>query len=434
MILNRFEEGAFVDPLIAKTERKNKFSRMESRLLRRLVPGVIENRTYLDHRIDNLLFEKKPLPATIRNVLRLGVYQIMFLNGIPDRAAVSESVRLASDTGFPGLKGLINGILRNLLRSGVRHDSDLDGIAAGSARFLSVKYSHPLWLVKRWIERFGYDETENLLKINNRPSPLTIQVNSLKATEQQVFEELSDRECRPVKSRFNEGGIIVKGSLDLTSMPTYGKGGFYVQDESARLITSSCPSDPTLGVVDLCSAPGGKLVSLAITRRDKGLMIGNDLSPGRLSRLVENVSRLGLKSIKPVLGDCAMTPFSGHFDIVLVDVPCSGTGTLGKKAELRWRIRESWFRELNTLQVRLIESAANLVAPGGILVYSTCSIESEENESIVERFLRKRMDFSIRDKDSRETMARFWTDLGFFQSLPQRDACDGAFAAFLERE
>ncbi len=430
-VLDTFESGGHIAPALAAFASGVRMDDRNRSLMKKLVSGVLQNRSLLDFRIDELLDSKRArLPVTVRNILRTAFYQILFLDGIPEWAVVSEAVRLAGETGFYRLKGLTNGVLRSFLRSGITKDSALDGLTPGSVECLSVKYSHPAWLVERWVEQFGLEETSELLKMNNRTPPVTFQVNTLRISPADFVDELAASGIEAEKSKPDGTGYNVTGRLDMRVLDSFLRGGIYVQDESGAQIARMNPDDPSLSVIDLCAAPGGKIITSAINREDGGRMIAGDLDAARIRLLKENTERLRLKSILPVVADGRVLPFAGRFDVVLVDAPCTGTGTLRRKADLRWRITPSWLENLPSIQVSLLESAAAMVAPGGKIIYSTCSIEREENTDTITSFLDRHPEFLIEPPPPRD-FTSFTRRDGTVQFLPHRDGCDGAFAANL---
>lgn len=430
-VLDKFESGKSVSFEMEYFASRARMDVLNRSLMKKLVSGVLQNKTLLDFRINELLVKKRSkLPVTLRNILRTAIYQILFLDGIPEWASVSEAVRLAGETGFPRLKGLTNGVLRSILRSGITEESTLDGITPGTAEYLAVRFSHPQWLVERWIGQFGRKETAELLKWNNLTPPVTFQVNTLRLSPGEFLNELETLGVVANRSKPGETGFNVTGRMDMRLLESFRRGGIYVQDDSGAMISRMYPVDPSLSIVDLCAAPGGKVISAAINRKDGGKIIACDLEAARINTLKENIRRLRLGSVVPLVADGLLFPGTGGFDVVLVDTPCSGSGTLRRKADLRWRITPSWLENLSLLQNSLLESAASLVVSGGRIIYSTCSLETEENTGAIDLFLEKHRKFRIEHPPSVD-ISRFTRENGTVQFLPHRDGCDGAFAAIL---
>lgn len=387
-----------------------------------LVYGTLRLRGRLDFLLDQVV--RGPLDALeadVLDTLRLGAYQLLEMGSVPPYAAISQSVELVRYAGVGRAAGLVNGVLSNLQR---RRDEILASAPPEGVERLVHWGSHPRWLVDRWIQRWGVEDAAALVEANNRRPELFLSV---------LGPEPSD-----AVSALSEGGIEAEpvdsmpGSLRLHP-PAGARAALdrvpaVVQDPAAAMVARFAALEPGCTAVDLCAAPGGKAAVLA---QQAGMVVAADLSAGRLSRVRDNVRRLGLEERVPLLVADGRNPPLRPVDAVLLDAPCTGTGTLRRHPDGRWRVSPADLAALAALQTELLDAAASLVAPGGLLVYSTCSLEPEENEHQVESFLARHPDFA------RETPEGFdpalVTAVGDLEVLPQRWGFDGSYAARLRR-
>ncbi|MCY3792663.1 MAG: 16S rRNA (cytosine(967)-C(5))-methyltransferase RsmB, partial [Gemmatimonadetes bacterium] len=353
----------------------------DARFARQLVLGAVRWQKRLDWIIATCCARPVvQLSPWARHILRLGTYQLFWLDRVPQSAAVHTSVELAKHLTHQGIASLVNAVLRNLLRQRAR--ISYPDQQQTPTRYLAVYHSHPEWLVDRWVGRWGRELVEHLLAANNEPAALNIYLNPLRAGRETVAE----LDLVPVGSR--PGFYRAANGADLFASHAYQQGQFQVQDPNAGLAVALLDPQPGECLLDLCSAPGGKAVQAAIAMADRGWIVAADISLPRLNRVRENARRLRLRAIRPVVRD-GTTPGCGAFDRVLADVPCSATGVLGRRPDARWRRNPAEFAALTKRQQVLIRRAYEHVRPGGVLVYSTCSLEEEENEAIVERFLKQ---------------------------------------------
>jgi 16S rRNA (cytosine967-C5)-methyltransferase len=370
----------------------------------------------------------KAIP-NLKNGLRVALYQILFLDRVPDYAAVNEAVEFVKKLQGQKPADLTNAILRNIIRSknSIRYpdpESDLPG-------YITAYYSHPLWMVKRYLKRFGREQTEKLLATNNEKPYLTLKINALK-TNPDEFKEL----LNSVNLKFNKGKYLpeffqLQNLTNITAWEYFAKGYFNIQDESAGLACRLLDTAPGMRVLDLCAAPGGKTAYLAGLMQDKGEIVAIDRFESRLKIFNKNIERLGFKSIKVVETDAL--EYEGElFDRVLADVPCSGTGTLSKKPDIKWKRDLLDIRNMTEIQYKLLCKASTLVKKDGVLVYSTCSIEPEENCEIVKKFLKEHPNYVLKRADEKFAQEIVDED-GCIQTLPQVHQMDGAFAAKLVR-
>jgi 16S rRNA (cytosine967-C5)-methyltransferase len=398
-----------------------------------LVNGVMRWRRFLDAVLDQLLTENRlqDLTPWIRNILRMSLYQIQFLDKIPPAAATHQAVSLAKRFGHRGTAALVNAVLRTLVRSG-RVDPQYPPLERDPAGHVGLRYSHPDWMVRRWLKRYGLSETIALCQANNRVPDLVVRVNHLKADQAQLRESLAQEGIEVAEGQLVPDFLHLGGGGDITRLEAFRKGWFQVQDESAGLAVLLLAPEPGELVLDLCSAPGGKTAHLAELMGDRGVILAVDRYGRRLRDLVSNCRRLGISSARPVVAD-------GRFlwvqpvDRVLVDAPCSGLGVLARRTDLRWRKREEDIFLLRELQLQLLESGADVLKPGGVMVYSTCTIEDEENEEVVAQLLSQRQDLILENAASLvppETV----TEAGFVRTFPHRHGLDGTFGARLRKK
>lgn len=421
---------AFSDRLVHKLLDDHPQSERDAALVTTLVRGT----TRMRGRIDSILghYVKvglDALPPWIQNVLRLGVYQIVFLDKVPPSAAVDESVKLARQHGHPGTVGLVNAVLRRIAAERDHLPQPRPDDASPAA--LSEFYSHPLWLVERWLRRFGPEETKALLAANNEPPPVTLRVNERRESAGVIRRRLQADGADVMPGLFHEGTLRVRGEMAPARDPGFDLGHFIVQDESESLVVDLLAPAAGELVVDLCAAPGGKTTQIAEMVGPEGYVVAVEAQKGRIPRLKENLVRMRQPNIGIVLADGIALRLRRQADRVLVDAPCSGLGVLAKRADARWRKTEASIRQVTELQERLLTAGAALVRPGGTLVYSVCSFEPEEGPRVVERFLAAHSQFER--VDAATVLDPAVVVDGALLTLPHRQRMDGAFAVRLKR-
>ena len=393
------------------------------RFARQLVLGVVRWQKRLDWIIATCCARPvAQLAPWARHILRLGTYQLFWLDRVPQSAAVHTSVELAKHLTHQGIASLVNAVLRNLLRQ--RAPVCYPDPRQTPTRYLAVYHSHPEWLVERWVGRWGREIAERVLVANNQPAELNIYLNRLRPSRALVAE----LDLVPVGSR--PGFYRAVNGAALFGSRAYQQGQFQVQDPNAGLAVALLNPQPGERLLDLCSAPGGKAVQAAIAMADRGWVVATDISLPRLKRVRENARRLRLHAIRPVARD-GTTPGCGVFDRVLADVPCSATGVLGRRPDARWRRQPTELATLTARQQVLIQRAYEHLRPGGVLVYSTCSLEEEENEAIVERFLNQTPTARLERADA-HFPAQPYADR-YVLTIPGQHAGDGSFAARIRK-
>lgn len=430
-VLNRIDRtDAYLEKLLENEMKTSGLSGQDKALLYEIVHGVCRWSGRIDW-ILNSFFRgqfSKSVP-NVKNTLRVAAYQILFLNKIPAYAAVNEAVELIKRLQGQKSAGLINAVLRNIIRSKdvIRYPDPKED----AALYLSVYYSHPLWMVKRWITRFGPEAAEKLLIANNERPGLSLRVNTQKTTVEEFKELLNSVSLKYSPGRFLPEFIRLNTVTNIMDWEYFSKGYFNIQDESTGF---SCRLlDPKAGmrVLDLCAAPGGKTTYISNLMNNEGEIVAIDKYESRLKSLRKNLERLGITNVRTLEAD-ALSYEDEPFDRVLLDTPCSGMGTLSKKPDIKWKRDPSDIRNLNALQSELLEKAASLVKAGGALVYSTCTIEPDENFEIVSRFLSTHPEFVI-NRNCGAVPEELIDENGCLQTLPHVNNTDGAFACRMDR-
>lgn len=388
--------GAWADAALKAQLARDRLSPQDAALCSRMVYGVTQNRLLLDFYLAAYCSQKPDhLQPPLLDILRLGAYQILFLDKVPDRAAVSEAVELAKRSGRGQAAGLVNAVLRKLSqnKNALPPIPDRD-----EAKFLSIRYSHPKWLVKRLLELLGREEAEAFLSADNTAAPLTVQVNPLKTTPEALTAELEALGVRVTPHAWVPGCLELSGTGDLTALEPFRAGHFLVQDGAAALAARAAAVTPGQRVLDVCAAPGGKSFGAAFAMEDRGEILACDLHENKLKRIREGAQRLGLTCIRTAAADGRefRPEWEAAFDTVLVDAPCSGLGIIRKKPDIRYKKADDLFT-LPVVQQAILDNACRYVKPGGVLVYSTCTILPEENQQITDAFLAQHPDFSRED-------------------------------------
>ncbi|MGQ9778626.1 MAG: 16S rRNA (cytosine(967)-C(5))-methyltransferase RsmB [Bacillota bacterium] len=427
-------DGAYANLALATTLARSRLSARDRAFCTDLVYGTLRMRARLDFFLQGLL--RRPLsalPPPVRELLRLSLYQLEFMPEKPPYAVVDEAVALAKEAGFPGLRGLVNAVLRRFLRK--RSAMALPGPEDPLAH-LTVTLSHPHWLAERWLARLGPEEAAALAEADNRPAPVTLRVNTLRTTREEVLRRLQEAGVAARSTALAPEGIIVEPVRPVEELPGFAEGNFFAQDEGAMLAAHALDPRPGERLLDLCAAPGGKTTHLAALAGDRAEIVALDDHRHKVDLIEKNCRRLGVKSVVALQADAREYVSPSPFDGVLLDAPCSGTGTLRRRADLRWRRRPEDLPALVALQRQLLARAAALVRPGGRLVYCTCSLEPEENEEQIRWFLGAFPQF--RPGDLRRFLpppaAASAGEDPWLYLWPHRQGTDGFFFCRLERE
>lgn len=393
------EDGAFLNLALDQALERSRLGSSDRSLATELAYGVVRWRGRLDWVLDRLSSRPvRELPGFIRNILRMGLYQLLFLERIPPHAAVAEAVALAHEFGHRGTAALVNAVLRQAARRG--REVPLPEPEPDPVRRIAVEWSHPEWLVRRWLERWGPEKTSALCAVDNEAAPVTLRTNLLRTTREDLLARLRAEGATAGPGRFFPEAVVYGGPQPLRELESYRAGLFTVQDEAAMAPARAVRPQPGWLVVDACAGVGGKSTHLAELMGDRGRIVACDLFEHKLRLLERTAERLGLKSIEARVLDARTLPtgdLAGKADAVLVDAPCSGLGVLRRRPDLRWRMRENDLVELARLQREILTAAAGCVRPGGVIVYATCTLEREENEEVVEGFLASNLEFVVDD-------------------------------------
>ena len=433
-ILNSIDQqGAHAEPLLDALLSGTEIPNPQDRgLLTELVYGTLRMRGQLDWIITkHYRGDFSTLEIPVLNILRTGIYQLFFTDRIPAFAAVNEAVGIAKK-GCPAASGLVNAILRNVLRE--KENIAWPEMAKDPGRAIAVLHSHPRWLVEHWLDRYGIDETIAICRANNGIPPLAVRVNSLKTSREKTVAALAGEGITAQTTRFSEDGIIlITPFAGLRKTAAFRDGLIRVQDEASQLVARLCNPQPGERVLDLCAGAGGKTLHLAALMENRGKIDAVDFQPDKLRLLTTEAGRLGVTIVETHSGNATGTPetFRGLFDRVLLDAPCSGLGTLRRNPEIRWRIAPADLEKCAQIQRRLLRSAALCVKPGGRLVYTTCAVTPEENENVVTDFLAGHPVFT---RLSPEGIPPELIDTdGLFRTFPHRHGTDGFFGAVFIR-
>ena len=431
-ILNEvYEQQAYANIALSRALQKYELAELDRRFITELVYGTVKAG-------DTLLwilkrFAKKPLSKiepVILNILRLGIYQIAFMDKIPDSAACNESVNLAKKFSNPGSVKFVNGILRSIIREPQKRTLPTGNKAAE----IALREQHPLWLVKKFIHTFGSEAALSLCAFDNTNAPLILRTNTLKTSREALMQKLTALGCECQPSKLAPEGIICHTHPALSTLEPLKDGSAQVQDESSMLVAHVLGAKPSETVIDTCSAPGGKTTHIAALMNNSGKIIAGDIYEHKLKLIDSNAARLGITIIKTQLADAQKigSLYPQTADRILVDAPCSGLGVLRRKPDSRWRKTPELLKELPPLQLAILNSAAQALKPGGTLVYSTCTIVPEENDEVIAQFLQTHPEFRLDPINSYLPYKRR-QNTPTLQLLPYKDGTDGFFIAHLTK-
>lgn len=421
-ICTDLRRGEFLDQSFER--RIGPLDARDRRWTRELVYGMLRHRGWIDAILsDRVRGGLVRLDPDVIDLLRLGVYQLANMGSVPAYAAIAQTVELAKLRHGLGASKLVNAVLR---RTDRERDELNVPVASDAAEALALKYSHPRWLIARWIERWGGQDTERLLALNNAEAPIVIRPYGI--VREQLEAMLEEAGVHVAESPYVPESIAISGGITFTELGAFKKGLFFVQDPAATLVTEYAAIPSAAIVADLCAAPGGKALELSKTA---GTVIAGDKSFGRLQRLLANQRRLETTNLYAFVAD-ARNPAISPVDAVLIDVPCTGTGTFRRHPDARWRLKVSDLAVMSALQKTILRAAAKVVKPDGLLIYSTCSLEPEENDEQVDSFLSENLNW-ILEPPPEGSVAPELLDGGRLRVLPQRHGTDGAFAARLRR-
>lgn len=425
-------------PTALHASREHLSDERDRSLAAEIVTGTLRWQRSLDHLIEH--FSKRRigrLDPEVVSILRLSLYQLLHLDRVPASAVVDDAVDLTRAARKPSASGFVNAVLRATLRQKHKlplppRPADVENRDAALA-YLGVTHSHPDWLVARWLDRHGFGATERWVRFNNETPLLTVRVNRLRATREQAAATLAADDVETEPTRFAPDGLVITSGNPLHRP---ADGLVFVQDEASQLVPAVAAAAPNERVLDLCGSPGGKTIAMAADMNDTGTIIASDVRPRRLALLRDTVRISGARCVQVVqVPTDGPLPFDAPFDVVLVDAPCSGLGTVRRDPDIRWRRREEDLPVLARDQVILLMRAAEVVRPGGRLVYATCSSEPEENDGVIAAFVAARADFRQVDLgvSASPVIAQFIDGHGFFRTTPAAHGLEAFFAALLTR-
>jgi 16S rRNA (cytosine967-C5)-methyltransferase len=426
-VLIRVEQDqAFSNLLLNQVLQANPLDRPDAALATELVYGTIQRMNTIDYYLNGFVSKGlAKLEPWVRSLLRLSVYQLRFLDRIPAHAAVNEAVAIAKRRGHQGISGMVNAVLRNIVRKieELSIPTELDPVQR-----LALTHSHPEWMVARWLEQYGLEVAENICEANNEPPKVSVRVNTILAERGRLIEEMQNMGIDARPSTLSQDGIIVSGAGNMAHTDWFRDGLISIQDESSMLVAEMVAPEPGMQVLDCCAAPGGKTAHIAEKMHDQGRIWAADLHEHKRKLIEDQADRLKLKCIETITEDARrlaerFAPES--FDRILLDAPCSGLGVIRRKPDLKWVKQYADIEGISALQQELLQSVCLLLRPGGVLVYSTCTIERNENEGVVHRFLEKNGAAFELDKTSEFPAMR--------TILPFEYGSDGFFIARIRR-
>ena len=412
-------KGTFLEESL-EILKNSKIDERDYAFIKEITTGVIRNKTYLDYVIkENSRVKFNRIHKLILSILEMAVYQMYFLDKVPDYSIVDESVNLAKIYGNKGSISFTNGILRSISKKDKVQVKIKDSIDN-----LSTFYSHPTFYTEYFYKNYGEDFTKKLLKANNEKAPFTIRVNSLKTNKEDLVNKLSELGYRVLETSF-ENALNIENPNGIIDTDLFKEGYFYVQDLGSILVSSFLNPRKDSKVLDLCAAPGGKTTHLSEIMENTGEIVACDKSKGKVKIIKENAKRLGCKNVSPIINDARVLneEFIENFDYVLVDAPCSGTGLYRKKPDIKWNKNIEDIKVLSKIQLEILENAKEYLKVNGFLLYSTCSLSKLENEDVIQNFINKNKNFKIIKLRDKEILKLF----------PSVDGSDGFSMCLLEK-
>ena len=407
----------------------HKLTSVDTRLFWELITGTVRHLLLLDYHIEsNLTRKKAKLPLKVKNWLRIGAYQILFLDRIPPFAAVNETVKGLKKSKAKWAAGLANAVLRKIAKSS-KNAKQIENSALSEIERISIETSHPKWMVEKWIGRYGLKKTITLCNANNSRPPLTLRVNTLKITREKFMSLLKEAGIEARQGLLSPDAIIIDADhFDIKKIPGFSKGLFQVQDESSQLVAHLLNPKPDEKILDMCAGLGGKTTHLAALMQNQGEIVASDTNKNRLTLLKENCIRLGIKNVQIVNPD--LIKQHAPYDKVVVDAPCIGLGVIRRHPDIKWNRFPKSILRMAELQASLLEQALGLLKPGGILAYSVCSIEPEEGKKVVEKVSNHLDNFAILDVQKLLPQIEKGP---YLELLPQEKGPDGFFTAILKK-
>ena len=435
VLLRIRKEGCYADQLMDRELSAGRLTGPDRGLFAELVFGTLRRQGTLDHVLTGLLNQPLArLEPQVLVLLRLGLYQLMYLDRIPESAAVNETVNLAKQA-LPRASGLVNAVLRNYLR----HKDTVtfpDPVTAPAAS-IAARHSHPDWLVKQWFSQIGEADTELLAEASSRQPPLTLRANTLLTTRDELLQRFEAGGIAAAACRFSPHGIQVEGRHHIPGLPGFREGLFAVQDEASQMAGILLDPQPGERVLDACAAPGGKATHLAQLMGNRGELLAMDVSQSKLPLIQEAARRLGITIISTRAADLLRSGAlpAEAFDRILLDAPCSGLGVIRRNPEAKWRLAPEDITRLAATQKIMLKNAVRMLKPGGVLLYSTCSTTREENDEVVRDFISCRPDCVLENLNAIFPGYReLFTEDGLYRAWPHRHGMDGFFGARIAKK
>ncbi|RCX16782.1 NusB antitermination factor [Anaerobacterium chartisolvens] len=431
------ENGAYSSIAINKGLEAYELKGVDRAFITELVYGTLKWRLSIDWIIESFSsIRLKKISPWIINILRLGIYQLMYTSRVPESAACNESVRLSKKYGHAAAGGYVNAVMRSVVRNreGIKYPNPLNDLQ----KHLSIKYSHPEWMVREWLCEFGEDFTKELMEANNGIPDFTVRVNRLKASMEQLSESLKSEGLETSPGRYAVDALVIKLPSSIARLEAFRKGWFQVQDESSMLASIVLDPKPGELVMDICSAPGGKALHIAALMEGRGEIIARDIHMHKLELIRQSAQRLGINIITPEMYDACVLDhnYIDRADRVLVDAPCTGLGIIRRKPDIKWSRSIEDRDEIIRLQKKILNIGARYVKRGGCLVYSTCTIGHRENEDVVMGFISENPEFQLEDMTPflPGPLKRPQAKKGYMQLFPNTDGIDGFFISRLVRK
>lgn len=421
---------AYSNLLLHQTIEKYDIEPKDRGLLTEITYGTLQHKMTLDYYLEP--FIKRKLDDWVRQLLRLSLYQIHYLDRIPNHAAVNEAVEITKKRSHKGTAGLVNGILRSILREGVRSTEEI----VDPIERLSIEASHPLWLIERWVKQFGFEKAATMAFENNTPPAHTVRVNTNRIEVQEAIDMLLDEGIVAYQSEIIPECLhIEKGQVAKTK--AYQYGAVSIQDESSMIPTYALQIEPGQRVLDMCAAPGGKSMHIAEKLKGEGSLVSVDLHPHKVKLIADQATRLGFTNIETRTWDSRELTNEydeESFDRILVDAPCSGLGVIRRKPDIKYTKKEEDFASLQKIQNRLLDEAFKLLKPNGLMVYSTCTIDEVENVGTVNAFLADHPDMQLEKLDVLPEAFHHMMTNGMIHIFPQDFNSDGFFVAAFRKK
>ena len=428
-------QGAYSNIALKKFLKETDYRVVDRGFITELVYGIIKNKTRLDYIISKFSSTKiNKMSPWILNILRLGVYQILFLERVPDSAACNESVNLSKKYGHTASTKFVNAVLRNVARQ--KETIEYPDKKRNPIDYLEVTYSHPRWMIGKWIKNYGFEFAEGLCKANNQVADLTARANTLKTTPEELASHLTLEGLQVEQGKYIDEALILSRVGNIEGLEASKRGLFQVQDESSMLVSKVLDPQPGETIIDVCCAPGGKTTHIAQLMKNTGKIYGWDIHPHKIELVRTAAQRLGIDILELEARDATVenTDLFNKADRVLVDAPCTGIGIIRRKPDIKWNKASEDLKGITQIQRKILDTASKYVKSGGTLVYSTCTIQDEENINLVKAFLAENPEFELDSIEAlvpqglrKETVSK-----GYLQLYPNIDDTDGFFICRLK--